>query len=107
LFKEELNRAKTQLQSMLFMNLEQRPVLFEDVARQVLSRGKREQAQYYFDRIESVQASDIKRVARKMLESAPAVASLGRLGSVSPYERIKKIIGSANSPSNNPRKFFG
>jgi processing peptidase subunit alpha len=92
---------------MLFMNLEQRPVLFEDVARQVLSRGKREQAQYYFDRIEAVQASDINRVARKMLESAPAVASLGRLGSVSPYERIKKIIGSASSPTSKTRKFFG
>ena len=33
---EELNRAKKQLQSMLLMNLESRPVIFEDVARQVL-----------------------------------------------------------------------
>lgn len=78
------------------MNLEQRPVLFEDVARQVLSRGKREQAQYYFDRIEAVKASDIQRVARKMLESPPAVASLGRLGSVNPYERIKRYLGANN-----------
>jgi len=45
---------------MLFMNLEQRPVLFEDVARQVLSRGKREQAQYYFDRIEAIREEDIR-----------------------------------------------
>ena len=29
----ELNRAKTQLKSMLLMNLESRPVIFEDVAR--------------------------------------------------------------------------
>ena len=34
---EELNRAKKQLQSMLLMNLESRPVIFEDVARQVLN----------------------------------------------------------------------
>lgn len=47
----ELERAKRQLQSMLFMNLEQRPVVFEDVARQVLSGGKRQQAEYYFNRI--------------------------------------------------------
>lgn len=105
--QEELNRAKTQLQSMLFMNLEQRPVLFEDVARQVLSRGKREQAQYYFDRIEAVQASDIERVARRMLESPPAVACLGRLGNVQPYERIKKILGLVNSSKSVTRKFFG
>ena len=29
----ELKRAKTQLKSMLLMNLESRPVIFEDVAR--------------------------------------------------------------------------
>ena len=33
---EELDRAKKQLQSMLLMNLESRPVIFEDVARQVI-----------------------------------------------------------------------
>lgn len=37
----ELERAKTQLKSMLMMNLEARPVIFEDVGRQVLSTGKR------------------------------------------------------------------
>jgi processing peptidase subunit alpha len=99
LIKEELSRAKTQLQSMLFMNLEQRPVLFEDVARQVLSRGKREQAKYYFDRIEAIQESDIQRVARKMLESPPAVASLGRLNKIDPYERIKKILSTKSTSS--------
>jgi processing peptidase subunit alpha len=31
----ELARAKTQLKSMLLMNLESRPVIFEDVARLV------------------------------------------------------------------------
>lgn len=40
-FQMELERAKTQLKSMLMMNLESRPVIFEDVGRQVLSTGKR------------------------------------------------------------------
>ena len=31
--KEEFERAKKQLQSMLLMNLESRPVVFEDIAR--------------------------------------------------------------------------
>ena len=82
---------------MLFMNLEQRPVLFEDVARQVLGRGKREQAKYYFDRIEAIGEEDIRRVARKMIESAPAVVAYGRLGDVNPYEKIKKIINTKSS----------
>jgi processing peptidase subunit alpha len=87
------------------MNLEQRPVLFEDVARQVLSRGKREQAQYYFDRIEAITESDIERVAKKMIESPPAVVALGRLGRVQPYEKIKKIL-SNKMPLKTSRKFF-
>ena len=38
---EELERAKKQLQSMLLMNLESRPVIFEDVARQVMMHPKK------------------------------------------------------------------
>uniref|UniRef100_A0A8C2G1E2 Mitochondrial-processing peptidase subunit alpha n=1 Tax=Cyprinus carpio TaxID=7962 RepID=A0A8C2G1E2_CYPCA len=41
LVQMELERAKTQLKSMLMMNLESRPVIFEDVGRQVLATGKR------------------------------------------------------------------
>lgn len=37
----ELERAKTQLRSMLMMNLESRPVIFEDVGRQVLATHSR------------------------------------------------------------------
>lgn len=37
----ELARAKTQLTSMLMMNLEARPVVFEDVGRQVLATRSR------------------------------------------------------------------
>ncbi len=77
------------------MNLEQRPVQFEDVARQVLSRGKREHAQYYFDRIESITEDDIKRVANRMLSSNPAIAALGRVGSYDPTEQITKILNSS------------
>lgn len=84
---------------MLFMNLEQRPVLFEDVARQVLGRGKREPAHYYFDRIEAIGEEDVQRVARKMIESAPAVVAYGRLGDVNPYEKIKKILSNRSSSS--------
>ncbi len=101
-----MSRAKTQLQSMLFMNLEQRPVLFEDVARQVLSRGKREQAQYYFDRIERIQESDIQRVAKRMIESPPAVVALGRMGKCQPYEKIQRILTSRGAMSKSARRFF-
>lgn len=50
-FQEELDRAKKQLQSLLMYNLETRPMVFEDVGRQVLSRGFRNPAQFYLQEI--------------------------------------------------------
>ena len=47
----ELLRAKTQLQSMLLMNLESRPIVFEDVGRQVLANGHRLTPQHYYELI--------------------------------------------------------
>lgn len=48
---QELKRAKTQLQSMLLMNLESRPVVFEDIGRQVLATGQRKKTQHFIDSI--------------------------------------------------------
>lgn len=49
--REELSRAKIQLQSMLLMNLESRPVVFEDVSRQVLATGVRKRPEYFINQI--------------------------------------------------------
>lgn len=46
-----MQRAKTQLQSMLLMNLESRAVVFEDVARQVLATSERKPPQHFIDAI--------------------------------------------------------
>ena len=45
--KVELSRAKKQLQSMLMMNLEARPVVFEDIGRQVLATNERKEPQEF------------------------------------------------------------
>lgn len=49
--KQELARAKTQLKSQLMMNLEVRPVMFEDLARQVLGHGYRRKPSEYVEKI--------------------------------------------------------
>ncbi|XP_076587042.1 mitochondrial-processing peptidase subunit alpha [Chaetodon auriga] len=90
----ELERAKTQLKSMLMMNLESRPVIFEDVGRQVLSTGKRKLPHELCDLISNVTASDIKRVTTKMLRSKPAVAALGDLTELPSYEHIQAALTS-------------
>ncbi|CAF3379205.1 unnamed protein product [Rotaria socialis] len=89
----ELERAKKQLQSMLFMNLEQRPVVFEDIARQVLSVGKRQQADYYYNRIERVQADDVYEIARRIFSKPLALAGLGKsLDAMRSYTQISDTI---------------
>jgi processing peptidase subunit alpha len=89
---------------MLFMNLEQRPVQFEDIARQVMSRGKREQAKYYFEQIKSVTEQDVRRVAQKMLSTKVAVAALGNINSKDVYERIQNHINAKNSIKSKLKK---
>jgi processing peptidase subunit alpha len=86
------------------MNLEQRPVQFEDIARQVMSRGKREQAKYYFEQIKSVTEQDVRRVAQKMLSTKVAVAALGNINSKDVYERVQNHIHAKNSIKSKLKK---
>ncbi|KAM9641925.1 mitochondrial-processing peptidase subunit alpha [Trichechus inunguis] len=90
----ELERAKTQLMSMLMMNLESRPVIFEDVGRQVLATRSRKLPHELCALISNVTAEDIKRVASKMLRRKPAVAALGDLSDLPTYEHIQAALSS-------------
>ncbi|XP_043913802.1 mitochondrial-processing peptidase subunit alpha [Protopterus annectens] len=90
----ELERAKTQLKSMLMMNLESRPVIFEDVGRQVLATGTRKLPHELCNLINNVKPNDIKRVATKMLRNKPAVAALGDLTELPTYEHIQAALTS-------------
>ncbi|XP_027196478.2 uncharacterized protein LOC113790968 [Dermatophagoides pteronyssinus] len=72
---DELKRAKNQLKSMLLMNLEARPVMFEDIGRQVLSSGQRRQPQFYIDRIDKVSEDDLIRIAREMLKTRASITN--------------------------------
>ncbi|XP_029049916.1 mitochondrial-processing peptidase subunit alpha [Osmia bicornis bicornis] len=75
----ELARAKKQLQSMVFMNLETRPVMFEDIGKQVLAIGYRKRPEYYIEAIDAVSREDIKNVVRRLLKSPPSVAARGEI----------------------------
>lgn len=90
----ELKRAKTQLQSMLLMNLESRPVVFEDVARQVLANGFRRPPQFFIDKIAKVTEEDVRRVATRLLKSKPSIAALGDLKQLPPLDDIETALNS-------------
>lgn len=92
MLEEELARAKRQLISMLWLNLEMRPIIFEDIARQVLSTGSRRQPKQLIEKIESVTEDDIRRVAAKMLKTNPSVACLGDLKNLPPIQYIKERL---------------
>ncbi|KAK8749038.1 hypothetical protein OTU49_015653 [Cherax quadricarinatus] len=103
--KEELERAKVQLQSMLLMNLESRPVVFEDIGRQVLATGKRLQPQHFMHLINKVNTDDIMRVAGQMLRSKPAVAALGTLSRLPNLTDIEGALLHRNGQLPSKRKF--
>ncbi|XP_076455236.1 mitochondrial-processing peptidase subunit alpha-like [Babylonia areolata] len=102
-YPDELARAKRQLQSMLMMNLESRPVVFEDIGRQVLASGKRHQPSYYYDEIGKITESDIQRVANRMLKSKPAVAAYGTLEQLPRYSDVEAAL--CNKNGRMPRRF--
>ena len=106
--EEELQRAKTQLKSMLLMNLESRPVIFEgdvcyisinhvamqcllllDCARQVLSVGHRRRPEHFISLIDKVSRDDLNRIGRKMLDTKAAVAAIGSLKKLPSYSDIE------------------
>lgn len=94
--ENELARAKKQLQSMLLMNLEQRPVVFEDIGRQVLATGSRKRPEYFIQAIEAITKEDIYAVARRLLKSPPSVAARGEVRTVPSIGDIQAGLISRN-----------
>nr|XP_002119957.1 mitochondrial-processing peptidase subunit alpha-like [Ciona intestinalis] len=105
--KVELNRAKKQLQSMLMMNLEARPVIFEDVGRQILATGERKSPKQLCEMIDNVSNDDIVRVARHMLSSRPAVAALGDVKQLPDYEDIENALTRPDGKLPKKFRLFG
>ncbi len=102
----EFRRAKKQLQSMLLMNLESRPVIFEDLARQVLSNGERHQPEYYIERIEAVTAEDLRRISERMLQSKPAVAAIGSLQGLPGLQEIEALLLNQGGATSATKRLF-
>ena len=88
---EELNRAKNMLKNNVLSQLESRLVLFEDLGRQVLTYGKREDSQTTCLKIDAVTAEEIQRLARNMLEQPPTLAATGaHMQRVPSYDEVTR-----------------
>ena len=88
--EEELGRAKNMLKSMMFMQLESRLVLCEDIARQFVTYGERSSPLEVCARVDKVTAQDIQQLADRMFRSAPSVGAVGHnLSKLPMYDSIE------------------
>lgn len=74
---EELDRARNMLKCNVLTQLESRLVLFEDLGRQVLTYGTREDMDTTCKKIDSVTKEELRDLARKAFTKAPTVAVIG------------------------------
>lgn len=105
--EQELNRAKTQLKSMLMMNLESRPVVFEDIGRQVLATGERKSAQQLCQMIDSTTNEDILRIVANMLSSRPCIAALGDVSNCPSLADVQTALRSKDGKLPRQFRLFG
>lgn len=88
---EEVCRAKNALKSSVFMNLESRSLVMDDIGRQLLMSGKLATAAQFVAMIDTVTSEDLVRVAKTILASPPTVVAFGHgVDKVPKYEELKK-----------------
>jgi len=88
----ELDRAKNQLKSSVFMQLETRNTILEDICRQLSVFGKVESAETVASWVDQVTIADVQNVAKTMLKTAPSIACVGDLRNVPRYDQIANVI---------------
>uniref|UniRef100_A0A183T471 Alpha-MPP n=1 Tax=Schistocephalus solidus TaxID=70667 RepID=A0A183T471_SCHSO len=98
----ELQRAKNQLESMLLMNLEMRPVAFEDLARQVLASGEWKPPEYWVSEINKVTSEDLQELMGRMLKSPPTMVGYGNMEKWPSYSEVTQALGAPLKP---PKSF--
>ena len=88
--EDELSRAKNMLKSSMMMQLESRLVQCEDIARQLITYGKRQSPAAMCAEIEAVTAADVQAVAEAMMASKPAVGCVGHdISHLPSYQEIE------------------
>ncbi|PAV60332.1 hypothetical protein WR25_15440 [Diploscapter pachys] len=104
--KDELKRAKTQLKSQLMMNLEMRPVQFEDAVRQVMGYGYRRKPEEYMSMIDAVTEADIVRIADRMLAGRPCLAGYGEISKLADYDQLDDAVAKRKLDSLTAKTSF-
>lgn len=98
---EELSRARNMLKCNVLTQLESRLVLFEDIGRQILTYGEREDAASMCAKIDAVTKESIRGIVQKAIVKPPTVSAVGV--NIDNVPKIEEIIGMFDQ-SNKKRK---
>lgn len=90
---EEVERAAAQLKASILMSRESSAARCEQLAQQLLVYGRPVTAAEIVEKISAIDASQIVGLARRMIASAPTVATMGPVRGVAPMDEIVKRLG--------------
>jgi len=84
----EIASAKAQLRANLLMGLESTTVRCEQAGQHMLVFGRPLTPREMVEKLDAVDADDIRRVARATFTAPPTVAALGQTDALEPYDRL-------------------
>jgi len=99
LSEAELARAKAQLRASVAMGRERSENRAEHLASQILVHGRPMPPAEILAKVEAVDQAAVRRVAGRLLGSAPTLAALGPLAGVEDYERLRARLGARAAAS--------
>lgn len=98
----ELARAKAQLRASIAMGRERSENRAEHLANQILVHGRPMPPEEILRKVEAVDQAAVRRVATRLLSSAPTLTALGPLTAVEDYARLRARLGAATAaPASN------
>jgi len=87
---KEVERGKNKLRSSLLMNLDGFNNIIDDIARQLLTIGRRMTPAEIYLRVNDITVADVKRVATTYLSDvSPVVAAIGPIATLPDYNQIR------------------
>ncbi|KAL7469033.1 hypothetical protein ACHAXS_009296, partial [Conticribra weissflogii] len=97
--EEELQRAKNMLKCNVLTQLESRLVSFEDIGRQILTYGRREEAEAMCERIDAVTREDIVEVVGMAVGTTrPTMSAVGvDISRVPTFEEVEAMLSEKST----------
>lgn len=91
--RSELERAKNQLKSNIFMALEQRTIKSNDIGSQIMFYGRRMPSEHIVAQIDKLTVDDAKQILKRTLTSKPTLVSYGQnLDEVPSSDEIQQVL---------------